>query len=102
MLGKGLGVLYSQHVQGGLGDLVCWDGEQGVVGGRLDGAQGCGARIVSMDALQLTITRDLHVGNLLQATLLEQRQESSSDQVSAGNISLKCRFEVRPFLVSFP
>lgn len=45
--------------------------------------------------------RDLHVDNLLQVTLLEQRQESSSNQVGAGDISLECRLEVRPFLVSF-
>jgi len=34
--------------------------------------------------------QDLHVSNLLQVTLLEQRQESSSNQVSAGDISREC------------
>lgn len=97
LLREGLSVLHGQHVQRCLRDLVCRDGKQSVTRGHLNGAQGCGTMTISTDTLNHSERVHLHVGNLLQVALLEQRQEGNSDQVGAGDVIRKCRLEVRPF-----
>lgn len=41
----------------------------------------------------------LHVGNFLDVTLLQQWQEGTSHQVGTGDISSKCRVEIRPVIM---
>ena len=39
---------------------------------------------------------DLHVGNLLEVTLFQQREKSAGDEVDTCYIDVECRVEVRP------
>lgn len=42
---------------------------------------------ISTDTLNQSQQGHLHVGNLLQIALLEQREEGNSDQMGTGDIS---------------
>ena len=49
----------------------------------------CGFSFVKVDC-------DLHVGNLLEVTLFQQREKSAGDEVDTCYIDVECRVEVRP------
>ena len=95
---KCMRVLHCEHIEGSLGDLVGYVREVFVSGWHSHRSKGRGAGVlwVTCGFSFVKVDCDLHVGNLLEITLFQQREKSSGDKVNTCYIGVECWVEFRP------